>query len=79
MEEQDYIELNTLLAKLRVVCLKNMTELDQKLWNSNPDNSAYEHINRKERERNINLVRNIDNIRRQMPLKVGEETISLVN
>ena len=45
MEEQDYIELNTLLAKLRVVCLKNMTELDQKLWNSNPDNSAYEHIN----------------------------------
>lgn len=79
MEEQDYIELNTLLAKLRVVCLKNMTELDQRLLNSNPDNSAYEQINRRERERNINLVRNIDNIRRQMPLKVGEGTISLVN
>lgn len=79
MEEQDYIELNTLLAKLRVVCLKNITELDQRLLNSNPDNSAYEQINRRERERNINLVRNIDNIRRQMPLKVGEETISLVN
>lgn len=78
MEEQDYIELNTLLAKLRVVCLKNMTELDQRLLNSNPDNSAYEHINRKERERNINLVRNIDNIRKQMPLKVGEGTISLI-
>ena len=79
MEEQDYIELNTLLAKLRVVCLKDMTELDQKLWNSNPDDSAYKYRNRRERERNINLVRNIDNIRRQMPLKVGEETISLVN
>ena len=55
-----------------------MTELEQKLLNSNPDNSAYEHINRKERERNINLVRNIDNIRKQMPLKVGEGTISLI-
>lgn len=78
MEEQDYIELNTLLAKLRVVCLKNMTELDQKLWNSNPDDSAYKYRNRQERERNINLVRNIDNIRRKMPLKVGEGTISLI-
>lgn len=41
MEENDYIELNMLLAKLRVICLKNLTELDQKLYNSNPDNSAY--------------------------------------
>lgn len=72
MEEQDYIELNTLLAKLRVVCLKNTVEIDKKICENNMI------ISRKERERNINLVRNIDNIRRQMPLKVGEGTISLI-
>ena len=33
MEEQDYIELNTLLAKLRVVCLKEI---------GNPDTSTPE-------------------------------------
>ncbi len=78
MEEQDYIELNTLLAKLRVICLRDMTELDKKLWNSEPDNSAYRHMNRRERERNVALVRNIDNIRKQMPLKVGESTITVI-
>ena len=72
MEEQDYIELNTLLSKLRVVCLKNTVEIDKKICENNMI------ISRKERERNINLVRNIDNIRRQMPLKVGEGTISLI-
>lgn len=72
MEEQDYIELNTLLAKLRVVCLKNTVETDKQICENNMI------ISRKERERNINLVRNIDNIRRQMPLKVGEGTISLI-
>lgn len=72
MEEQDYIELNTLLAKLRVVCLKNTVETDKRICENNMI------ISRKERERNINLVRNIDNIRRQMPLKVGEGTISLI-
>ena len=79
MEEKDYIELQTLLAKLRVVCLKNMTELDQKLWNADPENSAYEQMNRRERERNITSVRNIDSIRKQMPLKVGESTITIIN
>ena len=72
MEEQDYIELNTLLAKLRVVWLTNTVEIDKKICESNMI------ISRKERERNINLVRNIDNIRKQMPLKVGEGTISLI-
>ncbi len=72
MEEQDYIELNTLLAKLRVVCLKNTVEIDKQICENNMI------ISRKERERNINLVRNIDNIRKQMPLKVGEGTISLI-
>ncbi len=72
MEEQDYIELNTLLAKLRVVCLKNIVEIDKQICENNMI------ISRKERERNVNLVRNIDNIRRQIPLKVGEGTISLI-
>ena len=63
MEEQDYIELNTLLAKLRVVCLKEI---------GNPDTST------PERQQNYKLVRNIDNIRKQMPLKVGDGTISII-
>ena len=60
MEEQDYIELNTLLAKLRVVCFKIIE-------NSN--------TNTLERERNYRLVRNIDNIRRQMPLKIENQPL----
>ena len=63
MEEQDYIELNTLLAKLRVVCFKEI---------GNPETTT------PERERNFKLIRNIDNIRRQMPLKVGESTVSII-
>lgn len=58
MEEQDYIELNTLLAKLRVVCFKEI---------GNPD------LTTKERERNYKLVRNIDSIRKQMPLKIEKQ------
>ena len=75
MEEQDYIELNTLLAKLRVVCLKNMSTLDQ---TKNCDNLRVESVIRSERERNLHLVRNIDNIRKQIPLKVGDGTISIL-
>ncbi len=63
MEEQDYIELNTLLAKLRVFCFKEI---------GNPDTIT------SEREKNYRLVRNIDYIRKQMPLKVGEGTISII-
>ena len=60
MDEQDYIDLNTLLAKLRVVCLKEIGNSE---------------IKTRDREKNYKLVRNIDNIRRQIPLKVGEGTI----
>ena len=63
MEEQDYIELNTLLAKLRVVCFKKI---------GNPDTST------SERERNYRLVRNIDNIRKQISLKIGDGKISMI-
>lgn len=59
MEEQDYIELNTLLARLRVNCLKNLSN----------------EIESTQRERSLKLIRNIDNIRNNMPLKVGEGTI----
>lgn len=75
MEEQDYIELNTLLAKLRVVCLKNMSNLD--LLNV-CENSKSARTIRSERERNVHLVRNIDNIRKQIPLKVGNDIISIL-
>lgn len=59
MEEQDYIELNTLLARLRVHCLKNLSN----------------EIESTQRERSLKLIRNIDNILNNMPLKVEEGTI----
>lgn len=55
MEEKDYVELQMLLAKLRVICLKEM---------GNPN------IEEKEREKQIKLVRSIDNIRTKMPLNL---------
>lgn len=72
MEEQEYIELNTLLAKLRVICLKDIIQLDENICEENI------RIVRKEKERKIGLVRNIDNIRKQMPLKIKEGTISII-
>ncbi len=64
MEEKEYIELNTLLAKLRVNCLKEVGKPE---------------LTSSERERNYKLVRNIDYIRRTMPLKVGESTIAIID
>lgn len=58
MEEKDYVELQMLLAKLRVICLKET---------GNPN------IKAKEREKQIKLVRSIDNIRTKMPLKLDIE------
>ena len=66
MEEQDYVELNTLLTKLRVICMKSIGELDTNL---NPDNIR---ILRKMREENVSMIRSIDNIKRLMPLKIEE-------
>ena len=67
MDEQDYIELNTLLTKLRIVCLKTIGEIDVNL---NADNMR---ILRRTREENVRMVRSIDNIKRFMPLKIEEE------
>ena len=55
MEEKDYIELQTLLAKLRVICLKEI---------------GNQYLDSKEREKQFKLVRNIDNIRTKMPLNL---------
>lgn len=63
MEEQDYIDLQTLLAKLRVYCLKAI---------GNPN------IETSERERNYKMIRNVDNIRQQIPLIVDNGTISTI-
>ena len=62
MDEQDYVDLQTLLAKLRVICLKEV---------GNPD------ISTTDRERNFKLIRNIDNIRNKMPLIIGDGTIEI--
>lgn len=63
MEEQEYIELQTLLAKLRVECLKNIGKTE---------------ISTKVREQQYKLVRSIDNIARRTPLKIEEGTISII-
>ena len=75
MEEQDYIELNTLLTKLRIVCMKTMGEIDTNL---NADNMR---ISRRMREENVSMIRSIDNIKKLMPLKVEKrrENMSLYN
>ena len=59
MEEKDYIELNTLLARLRINCTKNLAN----------------EIDSKQRERSLRVIRNIDNIRNNMPLMIDEGTI----
>ncbi len=69
MDEQEYIELNTLLTKLRVVCLKTMIEIDA---NMNEDNMR---ISRKIRQENVSMVRSIDRIKRLMPLRIGIDTV----
>lgn len=63
MDENDYIELNTLLAKLRVNCLKEI---------GNPD------IDCKIREKNYKLIRNIDNIRNYMTLKLEDGVVGII-
>lgn len=63
MEEQDYIELNTLLAKLRVFCLKEIGD---------PETIS------KSREEKFRLIRNIDNIRNKMPLIIGDGSIERI-
>lgn len=65
MDEQEYIELNTLLTKLRVVCLKTLGKIDVNL---NEDNMR---ILRRMREENVSMIRSIDNIKRFMPLSIG--------
>lgn len=63
MDEKDYIELQTLLTKLRIVCFKTI---------GNPNTIT------RIREENYRIVRNIDYIRRVMPLKLDmEETTSI--
>ena len=52
MEEQDYIELNTLLSKLRVICMKNMGEIDANL---NADNMRISRRMREEKRRKDKL------------------------
>lgn len=66
MEEQDYVELNTLLTKLRVICMKSMGEIDNNL---NADNMR---VSRKIRAENVSMIRSIDNIKRLMPLRIEE-------
>lgn len=66
MEEQDYVELNTLLTKLRIICMKSMGEIDNNL---NADNMR---VSRKIRSENVSMIRSIDNIKRLMPLKIEE-------
>ena len=73
MDKQEYIELNTLLTKLRVICMKSMGEIDTNL---NADNMR---ISRRMREENVSMIRSIDNIKRFMPLKREENSMSLYN
>ena len=63
MEEKDYIELQTLLSKLRVECLKEL---------GNKEASTTD------RQKSIKLIRNIDRIRDNTPLKTEDGKIIFV-
>ena len=54
MEEQDYIKLDELLAKLRVVCLKSLSQNEQYAESKNATKMI-----RKENEKNLKIIRNI--------------------
>ena len=58
MDEVDYIELQTLLAKLRVFCMKTIGD---------------ENLIAAERERLYKLIRSIDKIRNQTPLIIDNQ------
>lgn len=73
MEEQDYINLDLLLAKLRVICLKNISQSEHYV-----DNKEIMEMRRKENERNLKIIRDINYIRTNMPLQIGEGTISII-
>lgn len=73
MEEEDYIKLDELLAKLRVVCLKSLSQNEQYA----EDKNVMKMI-RKENEKNLKIIRNINYIRTNMPLQIGEGTISII-
>lgn len=72
MKEQDYIELDILLSKLRVICLKNLSQ------NGNySENENITKLIRKENEKALRIIRNIDYIRTNMPLQVEDSTIEI--
>ena len=73
MEEQDYIELDVLLAKLRVLCMKSLSQNEHYT-----DDKDIMEMRRKENERNLKMIRNINYIRTNMPLQIGEGTISII-
>ncbi len=73
MEEQDYIELDVLLAKLRVVCMKNLSQSEHYV-----DDRDIMEMRRKENERNLKIIRNINYIRTNMPLQIKDGTISII-
>lgn len=56
MEEQDYINLQTLLAKLRVSCLKEISD---------------PNIDSKIRDKDMKIIRYVDYLRNNIVLKVN--------
>lgn len=55
MEEQEYIELQNLLTKLRVFLLKQISD---------------PHLVLKSRDMNIKMIRSIDNLRKNTPVLI---------
>ena len=61
MDENDYIELQTLLAKLRVVAMKEMAD---------------PNVITKVKQKDLKIVRNIDYLRNNAILHINGGTIS---
>ncbi len=73
MNEQDYIQLNTLLAKLRVECLRNLSETGKISDIEKVNGIETRRIVRNNRDINSKLVRSIDNIRKYTPVIINDE------
>lgn len=73
MEEQEYIELDVLLAKLRVLCMKSLSQYEHYV-----EDKEIMEMRRKENERNLKMIRNINYIRTNMPLRTGDGNISII-
>lgn len=77
MEEEDYIELDSLLSKLRVICLKELGTLNKSMLTSGEEYLPVHTNIRETYEKYLKTIRNIDAIRKMIPLQTEDGLINV--